>query len=373
MNMQKVVFAVFSLFLIISCSDKNSVVTQNDLDPEASISEKLNEFTNNYIENPDMEDGTNYYWYGNTNRYNFSHEYSNEESHSASHSLKISAESAGSGQFAYWGQIISATELIGKKLIASVSIKYNDVNGDGVILAIRGDDDTNPSGSAEVFNTTQRKIVKTGSSDWQTLEVSLDNVPDNIKSITVYMILSSSEGTVYFDDLSLTSTEAAEPSYTLQNTDFETGNSYPDNWWQGATNYNSFQISYVDNVSHSSSHSAKISSSGSGSEFSFWAQTILADQLVGKSAELKVNIKAENISGDGIAIAIRGDDTQNPRNRAEIFSTTQGDQQISGTFDWKSFSVDIDVIPENIKSITIYLIYLPNTSGTIYFDDVSLN
>jgi len=372
MNLKKVIlFFLISIFFI-SCNTQNPIEPQTDQNINKSVSEQLAGFTNSYIENSDMEDGTNDYWYGSTNRNNFSHEYSNEESHSASHSLKISAESAESGQFAYWAQTITAVDLIGKKLIASVSIKYNNVSNDGVVLVIRGDNSEKPSGSAEVFSTTQHKISKIGSSDWQTLEVSLDNVPNNIKSITIYMLLSSPTGTVYFDDLGLTSTKAAEPNYALQNTDFETGSSYPENWWQGATNSNSFQISYVDDVSHSSSHSAKITSKGSDSEFSFWAQTILADQFVGKSAELKVNMKAENILGDGIAIAIRGDDTESPRNIAEIFSTTQGDQQISGTFDWKSFSVNTDKIPENIKSITIYLIYLPNTSGTIYFDDVSL-
>jgi hypothetical protein len=371
MKLQKITLIIFSLFILISCSKNNSTEPQNNLDPNPSVKEKLNEFTNNYIENSDMENGSNDYWSGGYTA-NYSYSYSTEESHTSSHSLKVSAESPESGQFAFWAQTISASDLVGKKLIASVSVKFNDLSGDGVALAIRGDNSDVPSGSAEIFNSTQNKIVKSGSSDWQTLDISLDNVPGEIKSITIYMLLISQTGNVYFDDLSLATTKAAEPSYKLQNTDFETGISYPENWWQGATNYNSFQINYVDNVSLSSSHSTKISSSGSNSNFAFWAQTILADQFVGKSAELKVNLKGQNISGDGIAIAIRGDDTQNPRSMAEIFSTTQGNQQISGTFDWQTYSVNIDAIPENIKSITIYLIYLPNTSGTIYFDDVAM-
>ncbi|MCP5062295.1 MAG: hypothetical protein GY936_07525, partial [Ignavibacteriae bacterium] len=84
-------------------------------------------------------------------------------------------------------------------------------------------------------------------------------------------------------------------------------------------------------------------------------------------------VKSENISGEGIAIAIRCDDTITPRNVAELFSTTQNNVKIEGTFDWSTYSVSMDTIPEDIKSITIYLIYLRNTSGTVYFDDINLN
>jgi len=198
-------------------------------------------------------------------------------------------------------------------------------------------------------------------------------VPENIKSITVYMLLVAQNGSVYFDDLSLVSDIGQGPTYSLQNTNFEIGNSYPEFWWQGATNRNLFNIELVNDVFHSSSKSVKIRSNNSANEFSFWAQTIQADELIGKSINVDIKVKSENISGEGIAIAIRGDDTITPRNGAEIFSTTQNNVKIDGTFDWTTYSVSIDSIPENIKSITIYLIYLRNTSGTVYFDDINLN
>ena len=285
----------------------------------------------------------------------------------------IKANSSEKNQFAYWAQTIKTSDLVGKKLTASVSIKYNDVDESGVALVIRGDNTETPQGSAEVFGTTQHKIIKTGSGDWQTLEVSINNVPDDIKSITVYMLLAAQNGSVYFDDLSLVSEIGQGQTYTLQNTNFEIGNSYPEFWWHGATNRNLFNIELVNDVFHSSSQSVKISANNSANEFSFWAQTIQADELIGKSINIDIKIKSENISGEGIAIAIRGDDTITPRNGAEIFSTTQNNVKIDGTFDWTTYSVSMDTIPEDIKSITIYLIYLRNTSGTVYFDDINLN
>ena len=45
---------------------------------------------------------------------------------------------------------------------------------------------------------------------------------------------------------------------------------------------------------------------------------------------------------------------------------------ITGTFDWKEQSIKMTKVGENIKSLTVYLVYLPNTTGEVYFDDISL-
>ena len=85
-----------------------------------------------------------------------------------------------------------------------------------------------------------------------------------------------------------------------------------------------------------------------------------------------MNIKSVNLDGQGVYIAIRGDDTAPPSGSAEAFATTQGNEQISGTFDWKKFDVTLDKVPSDIKSLTFYLIYGTKTSGSVFFDDVSL-
>jgi hypothetical protein len=94
--------------------------------------------------------------------------------------------------------------------------------------------------------------------------------------------------------------------------------------------------------------------------------------LLDKNITLNVYIKAVGLLGQGVFIAIRGDDAATPTGNAEAFVTTQGHQQINGSFDWKNFIVTMDKVPANIKSLTFYLIYSSNTSGTVYFDDVSL-
>ena len=94
--------------------------------------------------------------------------------------------------------------------------------------------------------------------------------------------------------------------------------------------------------------------------------------MIGKKITLNMNVKAVNLDGQGVYIAIRGDNTAIPSGAGEVFATTQGNEQISGTFDWKKFNVTLDNVPSDIKSLTFYLIYGAKTSGSVYFDDLSL-
>lgn len=365
---------LFIILLFSYCSEKSPTNPSelNSADQVIPTNSKIFDGSN-FILNGDMESGEDHYWSGGSLYNDFSFAYSDEEASSGTHSLKITSATGKSKIFGYWAQTIDATNLRGKKLRVSASIKYEDVGSDGIAIAVRGDDTNSPSGSAEVFSSTQYKIVKTGTSDWENLEITLDLVKDDIKSITVYMLLNGGSGTVYFDDLVMASETASPDNYSLKNTDFELGSSFPDFWWTGATDRGKFEISLVDDVTLSSGHSVMIKSENSDNEFAFWAQRIDAKNFIGKELNLSANIKGENIEGEGIAIAIRGDDLSNSSNSAEIFYTTQGNITIDGTFDWKSFNVQSEIIPNNIDLITVYLIYLKNTSGTVYFDDVSLN
>ena len=320
-------FATVGFVIFTSCSE--NVTDSTEQQNQNVIIPKVEAIETNLIQNSDMEDGKNFFWAGSNASANYSLTYTDEESNSSTHSLMVQSNGAEEKKFAYWAQTLKLPDVASKKLTASVSIKFSDVNGSGVALAVRGDDTEAPSGAAEVFTSTQGRIVKTGSGDWQTLEVSLDDISDDIKSITIYMLLSSQNGTVYFDDLSLTSEEGHGPSYTLQNTSFESGSSYPYFWWDGATKRSNFNLELVSTKFLSSTHSVKISSDNSSNEFSFWAQTFNADKVIGKSLQLYVNIRAEEITGEGIAIAIRGDDRDGNKISAEIFSTTQNKEKIS--------------------------------------------
>ena len=104
-----------------------------------------------------------------------------------------------------------------------------------------------------------------------------------------------------------------------------------------------------------------------------WSQTI-TDIPVGKQLKLTAKIKTNDITGAGVSIVIRCDDTTICDNvHAEMFATTQGKVSIVGTRDWTPYQVELtDKITPNIKSITVYLVVLSGSGGTVWFDDISL-
>ncbi len=377
MNYFKIFFSIvlFAFLLLSGCGKKDTTIVQPDYSnnqPLKDLSGSQAPLSQVALINGDMEDSTTGYWNGGSFSNNsYSLNYSNSQSVSPSHSLNIEA-SGTSNSFAYWAQTFNASSLAGKKVTVSVSAKYTNVEGQGVILALRGDNTDTPEGSAEAFATTQGKVLFDGTSDWKTIEVSLDPVPAGIKSLTVYMMISASSGSVYFDNLSASFSEPSAPITDLTNGNMESGSYSPDYWWFGSGDNSLFTFAWDSNEYLSADHSLKISSQGSGGQFAFWAQTITASELTGKKITLNVNIKAANLTGKGVYIAIRGDDTSVPEGMAEEFTTTQGNVPITGSFGWKEFSITMDNVQPGIKSLTFYLIYGTETSGTVYFDDVSL-
>lgn len=366
--------AVIFLFIVAACSNSDNNPTEQPLATENEYAKIVegNEtvVSTSAFTNGDMENSTTGYWKGGTSFNGYSFLYSNKESVSPSHSLSITAVNAAPKNFVYWAQTIKTTEFAGKKLTLTVWTKYENVDGDGIMFVLRGDDTETPSGYAEAFATTQSKVVMKGSSGWKKIDVTLKSVPDNIKCVTVYMLMASQNGTVYFDNLEA-NVSGAVILTDVVNGDFETGITTPDDWWTGYSS-EEFEFGWETKTYSSASHSAKISSSGSGDKFTFWAQTITAAKLTGKKITLKVKVKSSDLSGNGLYIAIRGDNTEIPSGSAEVFSTTQGKQKIVAPLDWKEFSVTLDTVPNEIKSLTFYLIYGTKTSGTVYLDDVSL-
>ncbi|MEL6867908.1 MAG: hypothetical protein AAFP19_26015 [Bacteroidota bacterium] len=160
----------------------------------------------------------------------------------------------------------------------------------------------------------------------------------------------------------------------LANSNLEEGSGFlPSGWWNSPMNYS---IEWTDEEAASGERSIKLSSTQAGSvDFGFWAQTITENVIPGRKLDLAVLIKAEDIVGEGLSLAIRTDNTPLPDGMAEQFFSTQGIQQtINGTFDWQNFAVSLNSdLFEDTQSITVYLIMLPNTTGTAYFDDVRLN
>lgn len=165
--------------------------------------------------------------------------------------------------------------------------------------------------------------------------------------------------------------DEVQPVQLVSGGDVETGSSTPNGWWS-YTGQNNYSVIWTDEQSFSPKKSLKISTLiANTSDFAFWAQTISANIPIGKDVTLKVKVKS-NLTGDGVSIVIRGDDFVYPEGSAEQFITSQGMFPISGDFDWKEQSITLTKVSSTIKSLTVYLIYSQNTTGEVYFDDISL-
>jgi hypothetical protein len=323
------------------------------------------------LENGDIESGMEgIWWTGRTSGYDIAA--STEHFVSGARSLSISSEyDHGDDNFTFWAQSVRLENPAGLKFTLSVSLKLEDVAGEGISIAIRGDDTDPIRGAAEAFASTQGIVKVDGTSDWTTLDVDLQDMPNDVRVVTIYLIyLPHSTGTVYFDDVKLSVGEAT-PIVSLQNGAVEDGSYYPDFWWHGG--YSGFDFDWSTDFSVSPSHSLKIIDAGAAeSSFAFWAQSFKAVNFVRGAITLAASVRLEGVTGNGIAIAIRGDDTVMPSGSAEVFATTQGEIQINGSQEWTEYSVTLPHVPVEIKSITVYLIHLHGTQGTVYFDDVSL-
>jgi hypothetical protein len=157
----------------------------------------------------------------------------------------------------------------------------------------------------------------------------------------------------------------------LTNGNVESGSSTPDGW-NYATSEQGFNFNWTSLESFSPSHSLGISTSVSHANIAAWIQTISKNLPCGHRVVLKAKIKC-NLTGDGVAVVMRGDDTVTPSGSAEEFASTQTMFTINGTSDWKDWYIATSSnLSNTIKSITAYLIYLPNTTGEVYFDDIEL-
>jgi hypothetical protein len=165
--------------------------------------------------------------------------------------------------------------------------------------------------------------------------------------------------------------EEAKPQQLLVNGNFENGNTVPTDWGY-ITEKDIYTGEWSDKEFVSPSKSAKISSLKSDTTvFSFWYPTITGNLPFGKDVTLKVKIKG-NITGKGVSIAIRTDDTTIPSGRAEQFITTQNLSPITGSFNWSEKTITLANVKPTSMSITVYFIYLSNTTGEVYFDDAIL-
>jgi hypothetical protein len=141
--------------------------------------------------------------------------------------------------------------------------------------------------------------------------------------------------------------------------------------WQKSEHSPAFN--WTDTVSRTGKHSLLISSPHGEKKAIGWIYTLNKNIPYDKCIYVKVFIKTVALSGQGASVVLRADDTEQPGADAEIYTTTQGRRNITGTAEWKQYTLVLpEPIHDEIKSITLYLIMLPETKGDVYFDDISL-
>ena len=160
-------------------------------------------------------------------------------------------------------------------------------------------------------------------------------------------------------------------SIIMENAGFEADpNAWPNAWWYRGAPY---EVRWVSDEAYSGDGSVAIESDTMVNDFNFWGQTITQNIQTGRKLQLRVKIKLDEVIGEGVSIVIRGDESSSPEGDAETFVTTQGTIDISGTHDWKEYQLSqLENMPASIKSVTVYLLLLPNTTGTVWFDEVEL-
>jgi len=159
----------------------------------------------------------------------------------------------------------------------------------------------------------------------------------------------------------------------IMNSNIEEGQ-YQPAYWSFSTNPRSTNLTYSSdwstNESHSPSHSLKIgldSWQEDPAAYAYWYQFIYPypDRFAGQKMKLELYFKLDGVSGGGIEIllsALKDVETVTSVRKGPFF----------GTSNWQSVTASIESIPSGIETIIVYLIFGSSTSGTVYFDDITL-
>lgn len=164
-----------------------------------------------------------------------------------------------------------------------------------------------------------------------------------------------------------------DPIQLSLNGDMESGSGFPESWFnfKGTDGTGNYSVEWTNNDYRSPSRSLKISSAAKiADSFAYWGQQKCGNIPKGKSVTLKARIKG-NLSGAGVSIAIRCDPA-GTGSSSLLFVSTQGNTEITGTFDWREYTLASEAVPDATSCILVFLVLLPNTSGEVYFDDVAL-
>ena len=138
----------------------------------------------------------------------------------------------------------------------------------------------------------------------------------------------------------------------------------------GAATTHGFTIGRVETVYRSPIHSLMISrTTPDPTYYAFYSQRYPRQIPYGDDLTLEVYLKGVDLSGDGIALKVWGEDEKLDTLQQTTLSIPVS---TNGTFDWTQYSVTMPEVQNGVKILYVYLIYLQNTTGKVYFDDITL-
>jgi hypothetical protein len=163
----------------------------------------------------------------------------------------------------------------------------------------------------------------------------------------------------------------------LRNFDLEMS---PDNVlpWRAASS-SPFRLGVSTEVFRSPNRALYITNSDSTARTAAgWSQIYSGEMpREGRRLRLTAFLKGENIvrhrPGSNVYLAIRTFPVEG-RNSSTFgrFVSTQQIAVVSGTFDWAPLNLTLPAIQNDVQSIAVYLVMAAGTTGTIYFDDITL-
>jgi hypothetical protein len=156
------------------------------------------------------------------------------------------------------------------------------------------------------------------------------------------------------------------------------GQNWVFNFWNSDQgNPNQYAHAYSEEAIVSAPYALKISATEvrDANAFCYWGQTVSARNVPkGKKLLLKAKIKLENVEGPGVSLVIRQDGI-NPTNQISTMlaiQSTQGVTLINGTSDFREYSVETTRYPGQVDNLVVFLVLMSGTTGTAYFDDITL-